>query len=219
MRRIVLLGPPGAGKGTQAGFLKERYGVVHVSTGDILREAKAAGTPLGLLAKGYMDRGELVPDEVVIGLVRERLSQPDVRAKGFLLDGFPRTVAQAEALDQLLRELGLPLEAVLNLQVDPELLTRRLSLRRSCPACGGVYHLENRPPQREGVCDACGATLVQRPDDAEETVRNRLAVYARQTQPLIDYYAARGLLRNLDGEQPIEAVWQAITEVLEPAGQ
>ncbi|MGE5553247.1 MAG: adenylate kinase [Betaproteobacteria bacterium] len=219
MRRIVLLGPPGAGKGTQAGFLKERYGVVHVSTGDILREAKAAGTPLGLLAKGYMDRGELVPDEVVIGLVRERLSQPDVRAKGFLLDGFPRTVAQAEALDQLLRELGLPLEAVLNLQVDPELLTRRLSLRRSCPACGGVYHLENRPPQREGVCDACGATLVQRPDDAEETVRNRLAVYARQTQPLIDYYAARGLLRNLDGEQPIEAVRQAITEVLEPAGQ
>ncbi len=215
----MLLGPPGAGKGTQAAYLAERYGVRHISTGDILREAKAAGTPLGLLAKGYMDRGELVPDEVVIGLVKERLAQPDIRERGFLLDGFPRTVAQAEALDRLLEELGMPLEAVLNLRVDPELLARRLTLRRSCPACGAVYHLENRPPKVEGVCDICGGALVQRPDDAEETVRNRLAVYSRQTEPLIAYYTGRGLLVEIDGEQPIEAVRQAIVEVLEPAGR
>lgn len=216
MRRLVLLGPPGAGKGTQASFLVERYGVVHVSTGDILRQAREAGTPLGLLAKGYMDRGELVPDEVVVGLVRDRLAEPDVREKGFLLDGFPRTVVQAEALDRLLADLGTPLEAALNLRVDPELLTRRLTLRRSCPACGAVYHLENRPPAVAGVCDTCGGALVQRPDDAEETVRNRLAVYSRQTEPLIDYYARRGILREIDGEQSIEAVRQAIADALGP---
>ncbi len=217
MRRLVLLGPPGAGKGTQASYLAERYGVAHIATGDILREAKAAGTPLGLLAKGYMDRGELVPDDVVIGLVRERLEQPTIREKGFLLDGFPRTVAQAEALDALLTDLGRPLEAVLNLRVDPDLLTRRLTLRRSCPACGAVYHLENRPPKVEGRCDACGGALVRRPDDAEETVRARLAVYIRQTEPLIAYYAERGLLREIDGEQPIAAVREAIAALLGPA--
>lgn len=219
MRRLELLGPPGAGKGTQAAFLEERYGVVHVSTGDILREAKAAGTPLGLLAKGYMDRGELVPDEVVIGLVRERLRQADVQEKGFLLDGFPRTVAQAEALEALLGELGQPLEAVLCLNVDPERLTKRLSLRRSCPACGAVYHLENRPPKVEERCDACGGQLVQRPDDVEETVRNRLAVYERQTAPLIRYYRERGLLREVDGERSIEEVRRAIVAIVETLEQ
>ena len=217
MKRLELLGPPGAGKGTQAAFLEERYGVVHIATGDILREARAAGTPLGLLAKEYMDRGELVPDEVVIGLVRERLQQADVREKGFLLDGFPRTVPQAEALDRLLAELGQPLQAVLRLRVDPELLTRRLTLRRSCPACGAVYHLENRPPKVEGRCDACGGELVQRPDDAEETVRNRLAVYERQTAPLVSYYRERGLLREIEGERSIEEVRRAIVETLEQA--
>jgi adenylate kinase len=144
--RLVLLGPPGAGKGTQAKHLVDRLGVVHISTGDILREAKAAGTPLGLLAKEYMEKGELVPDEVVIGLVRERLESQEMRQRGFLLDGFPRTVAQAEALDRMLAELGTPLDMVLNLRVSPDVLTRRLSQRRSCPGCGAVYHLENRPP-------------------------------------------------------------------------
>jgi adenylate kinase len=193
--------------------------VAHIATGDILREAKAAGTPLGLLAKGYMDRGELVPDEVVIGLVRERLAEPLVRERGFLLDGFPRTVTQAEALDRLLADLGTPLQAVVNLKVNPDLLARRVSLRRSCPACGAVYHLQNRPPQVEGRCDACGGELVQRPDDAEETVRARLGVYARQSEPLIAYYRERGLLREIDGEQPIEAVRQAVDRVLEPAAR
>lgn len=214
MRRLVLLGPPGAGKGTQAAFLVERYGLAYIATGDILREAKAAGTPLGLSAKGYMDRGELVPDEVVVGLVRERLERPAIREQGFLLDGFPRTVAQAEALDRLLTELELPLQHVLNLRVDPELLTQRLSRRRTCGACGEVYNLDNRPPKAAGKCDHCGGDLVQRSDDAEETVRNRLAVYTRQTEPLIAYYAGRGVLREIDGEQPIEAVRAAIAEVL-----
>lgn len=218
MRRLILLGPPGAGKGTQAAFLVERFGVFHISTGDILREARAAGTTLGVLAKEYMDRGELVPDEVVIGLVRERLDRADVREKGFLLDGFPRTVAQAEALDRLLADLGTPLEAALNLRVNPDLLVRRIALRRSCPKCGAVYHSENRPPREAGKCDACGEALIQRPDDAEETVRKRLAVYAAQTAPLIQYYSDLGVLVEIDGEQPIERVREAIASALGMTG-
>lgn len=213
--RLVLLGPPGAGKGTQAKHLVDRLGVVHISTGDILREARAAGTPLGLLAGKYMEKGELVPDEVVIGLVRERLESQEMQQRGFLLDGFPRTVAQAEALDRMLAELGRPLDMVLNLRVRPEVLAKRLSQRRSCPGCAAVYHLENRPPRVAGRCDICQAELVQRPDDAEETVRVRLEVYARQTAPLIAYYTGRGLLKEVDGEQPIAQVTAAVDRAVD----
>lgn len=212
--RLILIGPPGAGKGTQAANLVARYGLRHISTGDILREARGAGTPLGLAAKEYMDRGELVPDDVVIGLVRERLARPDVQASGFLLDGFPRTVVQAEALDAILAELAAPLTAVVELLVDPEILVRRLSLRRTCRACGAVYHLESRPPRVAGVCDECQGEVYQRSDDEEGTIRNRLAVYKAQTVPLIDYYARRGLLLTVDGSLPRQAVGADIESAL-----
>jgi adenylate kinase len=215
--RLILLGPPGAGKGTQAQRLSDRLGIPQVSTGDILRAAVAAGTPLGREAKGYMDQGALVPDGVVIGIMRERLAAPDC-ARGYILDGFPRTAAQAEALGETLQALGTPLTAVVSLTVDPEELVRRLSGRRSCGSCGAAYHLETAPPRRAGVCDRCGGALLQREDDREETIRKRLAVYREQTAPLVAYYRGRGLLKEVDGRGDVSEVFARICRLLDAEG-
>ena len=207
--RVIFLGPPGAGKGTQARELSREWGVPQIATGEMLRDAVAAGTPLGREAKRVMDSGGLVPDDVMIGLIAERLRQPDA-ARGFILDGFPRTIAQAEALDRLLKDLGHSLDAVLYFQVsEPELL-RRLTGRRLCRQCQTAYHLVSAPPRRPGVCDRCGGELYQRPDDSEETVRRRLDVYSRQTAPLLDYYGGRGRLTTIDGEGSVESIAAAI---------
>ncbi len=203
--RVVLLGPPGAGKGTQARRLATRWSVPQVATGDMLREAVAHGTQLGLEARRYMDAGELVPDAVIIGLVRERLAQPDGR-KGFVLDGFPRTAAQAAALDQLLEAEGTPLDRVVLFQIADEDLVARLTGRRVCRSCGRNYHVTLSPPRVPGRCDACGGELYQRTDDEEATVRRRLAVYARDTRPLVDYYQRRGLLTAITGAGTMDAV-------------
>jgi adenylate kinase len=210
--RVAFLGPPGAGKGTQARELAREWGVPHIATGDILREAVAAGTPLGTLAKRHMDRGELVPDEVIAGVMAERLKQPDAAA-GFLLDGFPRTEAQADFLEQKLKELDQPpLERVLFFDVpEPELL-RRLTGRRVCRRCATSFHLVSAPPERAGVCDACGGELYQRDDDAEGAVRTRLDVYRRQTAPLLQYYRDRSLLTTVGGAGSVEAVRKDLRE-------
>ena len=207
--RVVFLGPPGAGKGTQARDLVREWGVLHLATGDLLREAVAAQTPLGVAAKRYMDQGALVPDDVIIGLVAERLGAGDA-AKGFILDGFPRTIAQAEALARLLKDRGQPLDTIVYFEVsEPELL-RRLTGRRVCRACGHSYHLTSNPPKRADVCDACGGELYQREDDREATVRNRLDVYRRQTAPLLDYYRQRNLLGTVSGEGPVATIRNTI---------
>lgn len=217
--RVILLGPPGAGKGTQAKMLTEKYGVPQISTGDILRAAVAVGSRLGKEAKGYMDRGALVPDEVVIGIVRDRLTEPDCQG-GYLLDGFPRTVAQAEALTGMLKELGAPLPTVVSLEVDEEEVVRRLAGRRTCQACGEPFHVEFHPPRREGICDKCGRTLIQREDDKEETIRRRLQVYREQTEPLISYYEKQGLLETVHGLGETGDVFARIASKLEGrAGQ
>ncbi|MCI0369840.1 MAG: adenylate kinase [candidate division NC10 bacterium] len=215
--RVILLGPPGAGKGTQAQRLTQKLGIPQVSTGDILRAAVAAGTPLGREAKATMDQGALVPDSVVIGIIRERLAAPDC-ARGYILDGFPRTAAQAEALGEMLQALGTPLTAVLSLTVDPEELVRRLGGRRTCGSCGAAYHLETAPPRRAGLCDRCGGGLLQRDDDREETIRKRLAVYREQTAPLVAYYRGRGLLREVDGRGDIDAIFTRICRLLGAEG-
>ena len=207
--RIAFLGPPGAGKGTQARDLAQEWGVLHLATGDMLREAVAAGSPLGGEAKDYMDRGALVPDDVIIRMMGERLGRADAR-RGFILDGFPRTIAQAEALGTLLKDLGLTLDTVVYFDVsEPELL-RRLTGRRVCRKCGHTYHLVSNPPKRPGVCDACGGELYQREDDSEATVRNRLDVYRRQTSPLLDYYRQRQMLTTVSGEGPVATIRDAI---------
>lgn len=203
--RLVLVGPPGAGKGTQAQFLAEHFAIPAISTGDIFRSNVESGSRLGLEAKRYMDAGELVPDDVTIGMVRERLAMPDADA-GFLLDGFPRNVDQAEALDTLLTELGVALDVVLQLQVDIDEVIRRLSGRRTCSGCGRIWHVEYDPTTVEGICDACGGQLIQRDDDQPETIRRRLEVYDEQTEPLIGYYARRDLLASVDASGPVEAI-------------
>lgn len=212
--RVIFLGAPGAGKGTQARRLAAGSGVPQVATGDMLREAAAAGTPLGREAKRFMDSGTLVPDEVVIGLVDERLAQPDA-AVGYVLDGFPRTVAQAEALDGLLRRRGQDLDRVIFFDVSRTELLRRLTGRRICRRCGTAFHLISAPPKTAGTCDQCGGELYQRDDDTESTVARRLDVYQTQTAPLLDYYKRRGLLVRVPGEGPVDRVADAIKKAVE----
>jgi adenylate kinase len=207
--RVAFLGPPGAGKGTQARELAREAAVPQIATGDMLREAVAAGTALGREAKRYMDQGALVPDDVVVAAMKERLAQPDA-AGGFILDGFPRTIAQAEALTQMLKDLGRELDAVVYFEVPEEELLRRLTGRRVCRQCGSTFHVVSAPPAKPGVCDRCGGELSQREDDSEATVANRLQVYARQTAPLLDYYRDRGLLRPVEGKGPVADVQTAI---------
>jgi adenylate kinase len=210
---IILLGPPGAGKGTQAVVLSEKLAVPHISTGNMLRKAVKDQTAMGLEAKRYMDSGALVPDEVMIGIVRDMLGLEDC-AKGFLLDGFPRTIYQAEALEGILEEEGKVLEAVLFLEAEAPALIDRISGRRTCKDCGALYHLSYSPSRKAGVCNACGGPLYQRDDDQEEPVRRRLEVYQRQTAPLVDFYRARGLLTEIDGSQGKDQVTKAILEAL-----
>ncbi|GAA4723802.1 adenylate kinase [Brevibacillus fulvus] len=210
---IILMGLPGAGKGTQAERIVEEFNIPHISTGDMFRAAVKNQTPLGLEAKSFMDKGLLVPDEVVIGIVRERLSNEDC-ANGFLLDGFPRTVPQAEALTSTLKELGREIDHVININVRRELLIERLTGRWICPVCGASYHTLFNPPKTEGVCDKDGGKLYQRDDDKAEVVTQRLDVNIAQTQPLIDYYSKQGLLRNINGEQDIQVVFAEIKSLL-----
>jgi adenylate kinase len=211
--RLILLGPPGAGKGTQAKLLVDRLKVPQISTGDMLRAAVKAGTPLGQEARQYMDRGALIPDGVIIGVVRERLQQPDC-AGGYILDGFPRTVAQAEALEKTLVALRTPLDSVVSLEVPTDDLVLRIAGRRTCRNCGAMYHVRFSPSKADGRCDACGGPTYQREDDREETVRRRLGVYADQTAPLIDFYEGRGLLRRVPGTGEIGEIFQRIAAAL-----
>ncbi len=215
--RLVLVGPPGAGKGTQAEFIAAHLSVPKISTGDIFRANVAEGTPLGMQARKYMDAGQLVPDEVTINMVRARLAEPDA-AHGFLLDGFPRTVPQAEALDEMLSTMGVGLDVVLELVVDDDEVIRRLSGRRTCHGCGRIWHIEFDPPQREGICDRCGEKLFQREDDRAETVAERLRVYARDTAPLIDFYGAQGKLVGIDATGPVEDVTLRAIDALQSYG-
>lgn len=211
---LILLGPPGAGKGTQAKMLCAHYEIPQISTGDILRDAVRQQSPMGVKAKSYMDTGALVPDDVVVGIVRERLQQDDCQ-NGFVLDGFPRTVAQADALKVALDESGQLLDAVISLEVEAEALIERLTGRRTCKQCGKGYHVKFDPPSGEDACDVCGGLLVQREDDREETIRRRLEVYREQTAPLIDYYRSQGLLGQVDGMAPMDVVQAEIREILQ----
>ena len=210
---LILLGAPGAGKGTQAKLISEKYGIPQIATGDILREAVTSGTELGRKAKEFMDRGELVPDEIVIGIVKERLGQPDCE-NGFILDGFPRTLIQAEALDNILAEMNKKIDAVINIDVSEEEIIKRITYRRTCKKCGAIYHLIYNPPKEDKKCDKCGGELYQRDDDKEETVRERFRVYRERTEPLIDYYKKKGLLHNVDGTKNIKDVFREIEDVL-----
>lgn len=213
--RLILLGPPGAGKGTQAAWLRDRYGIPQLSTGEMLREAVAKGTEVGRKAKSIMEAGGLVSDEIINQIVAERIDQPDC-APGFILDGFPRTIPQAEALDRMLAERGLKLDAVVEIAVDNDALVERISGRFSCATCGAGYHDRFKPTAVPGVCDECGGTeFVRRPDDNAETVKSRLNAYEAQTAPLLPYYRAKGLVRTVDGMAPIEAVTTAIRQALE----
>lgn len=207
--KLIMLGAPGAGKGTQAAVLSERLGIPTISTGNILRAAVKNGTPVGLQAKSYMDAGKLVPDEVIIGIVAERLTEADC-AKGFILDGVPRTIAQAEALEAA----GVRFDCVLDIEVSDEEIVSRMSGRRACTDCGATYHVTAAPPKAEGVCDACGGRLVQRDDDKPETVLDRLSVYHAQTEPLKEFYAQRGILKRVDNKPTIEATAKAIAAAL-----
>ena len=212
--KIILMGGPGAGKGTQAVGLVEKYNIPHISTGDMFRAAIKDGTALGLKAKSYMDAGGLVPDEVTIGIVAERLAQPDC-TKGFLLDGFPRTLAQGNALGDILDRLGMKLDGVINIEVDEKILIPRLTGRRVCRKCGASYHMIFNAPKQEGVCGQCGGELYQRSDDTVETAQNRLDVYNKQTEPLIAFYTDKGLLKRINGDQAIDKVLQDIMKALD----
>lgn len=213
MLRAVLLGPPGAGKGTQAVRLVEKYEIPHISTGDIFRKNIKEGTELGKKAQEYMNAGALVPDELVVDLVKDRLQQDDCKI-GFLLDGFPRTIFQAEKLDEFLSESNLKMDIVINLKVEKEALIKRLTGRRVCKDCGASYHIVNIPPKKEGVCDICGGELIQRKDDNIETVENRINVYEEQTAPLIGYYKEAGSLVDFDGEASLDEVFDAIVQAI-----
>ncbi|MEU5565627.1 MULTISPECIES: adenylate kinase [Micromonospora] len=215
--RLVLVGPPGAGKGTQAEFIAAHLAVPKISTGDIFRSNVSQGTPLGVEAKRYMDAGELVPDEVTINMVRDRLAEPDA-SEGFLLDGFPRTTPQAAALDKLLADLGTALDVVLELVVDDDEVIRRLSGRRTCRGCGKIWHVEFDATTREGICDRCGAELFQRDDDKPETIATRLREYADKTAPLVDYYGAQGKLVGIDATGPVEDVTVRAIDALRSYG-
>ncbi len=211
--RLVLLGPPGAGKGTQALLISEKYGIPHISTGDILREAVKQGTSLGQKAQEYMNKGELVPDEIVIGIVVERIQQPDCN-NGFMLDGFPRTVVQAEALDEELRKRKQELDAVLSFEVDEDEIVRRISGRRICEKCGAVYNINTEPTTKKEVCDQCGGKLITRPDDEPEAVRRRLQVYKSQTEPLINYYKQKSILKPIKAVGTVEEIFSRIEKAL-----
>ena len=211
--RVVLLGPPGAGKGTQAKLLRDRFEACQISTGDILRKAVADKTPLGREADGYLNRGELVPDDVIVRLVGERLKQTDC-AKGFVLDGFPRTLPQAQSLEGILKEMALPLDAVLSIQVPHDVIVERLAGRRNCQNCGALYHLNFDPPRNGEICDRCDGRLQQRDDDREDTITTRLRVYESQTAPLANFYRERGNLREINGVGKVEDIQQRIVEVL-----
>jgi adenylate kinase len=211
--QVIFMGLPGAGKGTQAERIVSEFGIPHISTGDMFRAAIAEATPLGMQAKSFMDQGLLVPDEVTIGIVRDRFQKPDCE-KGFLLDGFPRTLAQAEALDMMLNGLGRKIDVVVNLFVHRENLLGRLTGRRICKSCGATYHVIFNPPATEGVCDKCGGELYQRSDDTEDVVATRLDVNIKQSEPILAYYEAKGLLKTIDGEQPIDEVYSKISSIL-----
>ncbi len=212
--RIILLGPPGAGKGTQAKDLVTKYGIPQISTGDILRKNLADKTPLGLEAKKYMDKGELVPDSVVVGIVKERLKEDDCK-KGYILDGFPRTVPQAEALDAALADMKTPIGKVLSIEVPDSELVKRLGGRRTCRSCQAGYHVMFKPSKKEGVCDSCGGELYQRDDDKEEAIKNRLKVYVASTAPLVGYYKNKGMLATIDGVGDMKVILDRMVKALE----
>ncbi len=211
--KIIMLGAPGAGKGTQAKMIAEKYGLPHISTGDIFRANIKNGTELGKEAKEYMDKGLLVPDELTVRLLLDRVAQDDCK-NGYVLDGFPRTIPQAEVLDEKLSELGEKVDYAINVDVPDENIVNRMSGRRACLNCGATYHIVSIPPKKEGICDVCASALVLRDDDRPETVQNRLKVYHEQTQPLIDFYEKKGVLRSVDGTFPMEEVFTAITKIL-----
>lgn len=212
--KIIMLGAPGAGKGTQAKMIADKYGVPHVSTGDIFRANIKNGTELGKEAKTYMDAGQLVPDELTVKILLDRVAQADCK-NGYVLDGFPRTIPQAEVLDKALTELGDHVDYAIDVDVPDENIIKRMSGRRACLACGATYHIEHVPPKKEGICDRCGAELVLRDDDQPETVKNRLKVYHDQTQPLIEYYTKKSILKTVDGTQDMNDVFAAIVAILD----
>lgn len=211
--KIIMLGAPGAGKGTQAKMIADKYGVPHVSTGDIFRANIKNGTELGMEAKKYMDQGLLVPDELTVKILLDRVSQPDCK-NGYVLDGFPRTIPQAEVLDKALAELGESIDYAIDVDVPDENIVKRMSGRRACVSCGATYHVVHVPPKKEGICDRCGSELILRDDDKPETVKNRLDVYHKQTQPLIDFYTKMGVLKTVDGTVDMQDVFKAIVAIL-----
>ena len=211
--KIIMLGAPGAGKGTQAKMIAEKFNIPHISTGDIFRANIKNGTELGKKAKEYMDKGQLVPDELTVEILLDRVAAEDCK-NGYVLDGFPRTIPQADVLDKELTKLGDKVDFAINVDVPDENIVRRMSGRRACLKCGATYHIEHIPPKQEGICDKCGSELVQRQDDKPETVQNRLSVYHEQTQPLIDYYEKKGILKTVDGTQDMQDVFNAIVNIL-----